>query len=93
MTVNSVDRVGLAEELREQAGVFVNQHVDVWVTVEDDGTLVLAAQDPVLLLRAAADWLDGGAAYEVVDARWQRQAVEPSQALRLTLRRPATAPG
>ncbi|MHA6764084.1 hypothetical protein [Streptacidiphilus sp. PAMC 29251] len=82
-------QAALAEELREQASSFVNQHVDVWVAVEDDGTLVLAAADPVLVFQAAADWLGEEAAYQVVDARWERRAVEPDQALRLTLRRAA----
>ncbi|MFI9102872.1 hypothetical protein ACIGXA_20355 [Streptomyces fildesensis] len=78
----------LVEELRERAGAFVNSHVDLWVTVEDDGTLILAGQDPAALFQAAADWLGDGPACAVVDTRWERGTAEPAHTLRLYLRPP-----
>ena len=85
-----VDRDGavVAQELRERAAAFVNDHVDLWVTAEDDGTLVLAAAGPVPLFRAAAEWLSAEPAYAVVDLGWERQDTEPSHTLRLRLRHP-----
>ncbi len=78
----------LVEELRERAGAFVNSHVDLWVTVEDDGTLILAGQDPAPLFQAAADWLAEGPACTVVDTRWERGTAEPAYTLYLYLRPP-----
>nr|WSX76193.1 hypothetical protein OH826_21560 [Streptomyces sp. NBC_00899] len=79
----------VAEELRERAGAFVNSHVDLWVTVEDDGTLVLAGESPKDLLQAAADWLAEGPEYAVTALDWRCQAGQPAYTARLTLR-PAT---
>ncbi|NEA60821.1 hypothetical protein G3I60_43365 [Streptomyces sp. SID13666] len=78
----------LVEELRERAGAFVNSHVDLWVTVEDDGTLILAGQDPAALFQAAADWLEQGPACTVVDTRWGCGTTEPAFTLCLFLRPP-----
>lgn len=79
----------VAEELRERAGAFVNSHVDLWVTVEDDGTLVLAGENPKDLLQAAADWLAEDPEYAVTALDWRYQASQPAYTARLTLR-PAT---
>ncbi|MCZ4119996.1 hypothetical protein [Streptomyces sp. H39-S7] len=78
----------LVEELRERAGAFVNSHVDLWLTVEDDATLILAGQDPVALFQAAADWLGDGPACTVADTRWDRRTTEPAHTLSLYLRPP-----
>ena len=79
----------VATELRERAGVFVDEHVDLWVEVQDEGTLVLAGQDAAAVFAAAADWLREGPEYTVQDARWERRDTEPAYALRLLLCRPA----
>ncbi|MFI0897270.1 hypothetical protein [Streptomyces sp. NPDC020983] len=76
-----------AEELRERAGAFVNSHVDLWVAVEDDGTLVLAGQNPGDLLQAAADWLADDPRYAVPALVWSCGEQEPAYTARLTLRR------
>ncbi len=76
----------MAEELRERASSFVNNHVDLWVTVDDDGTLALAANDATALLRAAADWLSEDPDRTVADVRWECRATEPTHTMRLTLR-------
>jgi len=82
----------VAEKLREKAGSFVNNHVDLWVTVDDDGTLVLAANDAVALLRAAADWLTDDPDHTVADGRWQSGPGEPGHTLRLALREAGPVP-
>lgn len=76
----------MAGELRERASSFVNNHIDLWVTVEDDGTLILAANDATALLRAAADWLGEDPDRTVADVRWECRATEPTHTMRLTLR-------
>ena len=81
----------LTEELRERAGSFVNNHVGMWVTAEDDGVLVLGGNSPAELFEAAADWLKEGPAYEVAGAVWTRQVTEPAYVLRISLRRPVSA--
>ncbi len=78
----------VADELRGRAGAFVNHHVDLWVTVEDDGTLQLGGADPAALFRAAAEWLTGGPAYTVAGVEWEHGSGEPALTLRLRLRRP-----
>ncbi|QMU77099.1 hypothetical protein GXW83_16665 [Streptacidiphilus sp. PB12-B1b] len=75
----------VAEALRERASSFVNNHVDLWVTVDDDGTLELAADDAVALLRAAADWLEEDPDQSVADLRWERRSSRPGYTLRLAL--------
>ena len=82
----------VARELRDLASSFVNDHVDLWVTVDDDGTLSLAANDPASLFRAAADWLTDDPDHTVADARWESGAAEPAHTLRLTLRPVDVAP-
>ena len=84
------DRTSVAVELRERAGVFVDKHVDLWVSVEGEGTLVLAAQEPDTVFAAAADWLREDPRYTVQDVLWQRQDGEPAHALRLMLCHSAT---
>lgn len=79
----------MAEKLRERVSSFVNNHVDLWVTVENSGTLVLASNDPVALLRAAADWLAEDPEHTVTDGRWQSGPGEPGHTLRLALREAA----
>ncbi|MFC7183336.1 hypothetical protein ACFQMG_27700 [Kitasatospora paranensis] len=81
----------VAEELRDRAGAFVNSHVDLWVAVEGEETLVLAGDDARALFQAAADWLGEGSRHEVADLRWTRQPATPTQALRLRLVPPGTA--
>ncbi|MGW5355233.1 hypothetical protein ACWERV_32530 [Streptomyces sp. NPDC004031] len=81
----------VADELRERAGAFVNTHVGLWVAVEDDGTLALAADSAVDVFRAAADWLAEGDAYTVTGLTWQQQADEPRYTARLALRRSGEA--
>ncbi|QMU70550.1 hypothetical protein [Streptacidiphilus sp. P02-A3a] len=76
----------MAEELRERASSFVNNHVDLWVTVEDDDTLVLAANDATALLRAAADWLGEDTDLTVADVHWECRSTEPTHTMRLALR-------
>lgn len=76
----------VARELRDLASSFVNNHVDLWVTVDDDGTLSLAANDPAALFRAAADWLTDDPDHTVADARWETRTAEPVHTLRLVLR-------
>ncbi|WP_371477114.1 hypothetical protein [Kitasatospora sp. NBC_00315] len=90
--ITDLEDMSVAEELRTRAGAFVNHHVDLWVAVEDDGTLILAGADPAVLFRAAADWLADGPAYTVAEVHWERQASEPALALRLRLERPGAAP-
>ncbi len=86
------DGQAMAEELRETAAAFVNSHVDLWVGVEDDGTLVLAASEVADLFRAAADWLaEEDSRYEVLDVRWERRAEQPANVLRLRLGRAGDA--
>ncbi|WP_329500390.1 hypothetical protein [Kitasatospora herbaricolor] len=76
----------LAQALKDRAGAFVNSHVDLWVGVEPDATLVLAGNDAQALFQAAADWLaDDPQDVDVVDVGWERQAAEPTQALRIRL--------
>ncbi|MBC3840671.1 hypothetical protein GXW82_11580 [Streptacidiphilus sp. 4-A2] len=82
----------VAEELRARAGVFVDKHVDLWVAVQDDGTLTLAGQDPVAVFAAAADWLREGPRYTVKDVRWEHRDAEPGNALQLLLCHPADGP-
>jgi hypothetical protein len=79
----------LSDELRDRAGAFVNNHIDLWVAVEDGGVLALAANEPAALFQAAADWLRDGPDYAVTDAMWLHQEIEPACTLRLTLRHPA----
>ncbi|SEF55851.1 hypothetical protein SAMN05216223_101330 [Actinacidiphila yanglinensis] len=81
----------LADELRERAGSFVNNHVGLWVAVEDDATLLLAANNPVDVFQAAADWLAEGDALTVTGLTWEVQAGEPAYAARLFLRRSGEA--
>ncbi|MFC4031863.1 hypothetical protein ACFO3J_10265 [Streptomyces polygonati] len=78
----------LADELRDRAGSFVNNHVDLWVAVEDDGVLALAGNDPAAVFQAAADWLRDGPDHLVTAAGWDFRTAEPACTLRLTLRRP-----
>jgi hypothetical protein len=78
---------GFADELKERAGAFVNDHVGLWVAVEGEGTLVLAANNPVDVFQAAADWLAEGDAVSVTGLTWQVQASEPTCTARLALRR------
>ncbi|MFI0941364.1 hypothetical protein [Streptomyces sp. NPDC021020] len=78
----------VADELRERAGSFVNAHVGLWVAVEDDGVLVLAADNAADIFQAAADWLTEGDAYTVTGLAWQHQTDEPHYTARLTLRHP-----
>ncbi|MHA6757063.1 hypothetical protein ACXKR8_000660 [Streptacidiphilus sp. PAMC 29251] len=78
----------VAQELRERAAAYVNNHMDLWVTADDDGTLVLAAQEPASLFQAAAEWLNQGPAYTVLDVRWHRQDTEPAHTLRISLTHP-----
>jgi hypothetical protein len=87
MTIASESR-SVSDELRDRAGAFVNSHVDMWVTVEDDGVLILAGGDAATLFQAAADWLRDGPDYAVASVGWERQEAEPAYALRLALRRP-----
>ena len=89
----SISQDSVAVGLRERAGVFVDKHVDLWVTVEDEGALVLAGQDPVALFSAAADWLREEPHHTVQDVRWERRDTEPAYALRLLLSRPAAEGG
>ncbi|GHH83981.1 hypothetical protein GCM10018781_72360 [Kitasatospora indigofera] len=74
----------LAQALKDRAGAFVNSHVDLWVGVEPDATLVLAGNDAQALFQAAADWLADDP-QDVLDVGWERQAAEPTQALRIRL--------
>ncbi len=83
-----LNSTSVADELRARAGAFVNHHVDLWVTVEEDGTLLLGGSDPAALFRAAAEWLTDGPAYTVADVHWERSRTEPALTLRLRLRRP-----
>lgn len=83
--------LSVADELRERAGSFVNAHVGLWVAVEDDGTLVLAADSAADVFRAAADWLSEGEAYTVAGLTWHHQAGEPAYTARLALRRAGEA--
>lgn len=85
---NTPANTTVAEELRDRASSFVNNHVDLWVTVEDDGTLVLGSDDAVALFRAAADWLEEEPRCVVADAHWENRQTEPAQTLRLLLRSP-----
>lgn len=87
MTIDSDSR-SVSDELRDRAGAFVNSHVEMWVTVEEDGVLILAGGDPAELFQAAADWLREGPGYAVVSVGWERQETDPAHALRLALRRP-----
>lgn len=89
--INDLQNQSLAEELRERAGAFVNSHVDLWVAVEDDGSLVLAGNSPADVFQSAADWLNDGAAYTVAAASWHHQESEPAYTLRLTLLHPEDA--
>jgi hypothetical protein len=75
----------LADELRDRAGSFVNDHVDLWVAVEEDGVLALAGNEPSAVFQAAADWLREGPGHVVADAVWTYQAIEPACTLRLRL--------
>ena len=79
----------VAVELRERAGVFVDEHLDLWVAVQDGGILALAGQGPAAVFAAAADWLREEPHYTVQDVRWQRRDTEPVYALRLLLCHPA----
>jgi hypothetical protein len=79
----------LSDELRDRAGSFVNNHVDLYVAVEDGGVLALAGNDPAEVFQAAADWLRDGADCVVADAAWIHQRTEPACTLRLVLRRAA----
>ncbi|MET9222628.1 hypothetical protein ACIOC1_14200 [Streptomyces sp. NPDC088197] len=87
MTIAS-DSQSVSDELRDRAGAFVNSHVDMWVTVEDDGVLILAGGDAAELFQAATDWLREGPSYTVASVGWARQETEPAYALRLVLRQP-----
>ena len=89
--ISDLQNQSLAEKLRERAGAFVNSHVDLWVAVEDDGTLVLAGNSPADVFQSAADWLKDGVAYTVAAASWHHQAGEPAYTLRLILRHPEDA--
>ncbi|MCX5208665.1 hypothetical protein OG689_05050 [Kitasatospora sp. NBC_00240] len=80
----------LAQALKDRAGAFVNSHVDLWVGVEPDATLVLAGNDARALFQAAADWLADDP-HDVVDVGWERQQAEPTQALRIRLAPRGTA--
>jgi hypothetical protein len=90
MTMSS-ESPTLSEELRERAGAFVNSHVGLWVTVEDEGVLILAGNAPGALFEAAADWLKEGPDYAVAGAVWTRQPGEPGYVMRLTLGPPESA--
>ncbi|MEW2516556.1 hypothetical protein [Actinacidiphila alni] len=83
--------LSVTEELRARAGAFVNSHQDVWVTVEDGGELVMAADDPAVLMQAVADWLKEGPDYAVPLATWTTASAQPLYTLRLTLRAASTA--
>ncbi len=77
----------VADELRARTSAFVNHHVDLWVAVEGEGTLVLAGDDQAAIFRAAADWLADDPFFSVLDVRWERQDTAPTHTLRLVLRR------
>lgn len=83
----------LVNELKERAGSFVNVHVGLWVAVEDDGTLVLAADSPQEVFQAAADWLaeTDMDACAVAGVTWQRQTATPNYTARLSLCREGRA--
>jgi hypothetical protein len=83
-----IEQGSVAEKLRERAAVFVNEHVDLWVAVQGEGTLALAGQDPAAVFAAAADWLREGPHYTVQDVHWERRETEPTYALRLLLCHP-----
>ncbi|SFF77186.1 hypothetical protein SAMN05216251_12837 [Actinacidiphila alni] len=83
--------LSVTEELRSRAGTFVNSHQDVWVTVEDDGELVMAADSPAVLMQAVADWLKEGPDYAVAAATWTTARTQPVYTLRLVLRAAPTA--
>jgi hypothetical protein len=83
--IPDLDGSAMAAALRERVASFVNDHVDLWVTVDDDGTLLLAGNDASALFRAAAEWL-AEPGCTVADVRWERRSREPAYALRLTLR-------
>lgn len=82
------ERCDLAELLRDRVAVFVNDHPDVWVAVEDGGSLVLASDDEALLFQACADWLRQDLDVWVKDVAWQHLddgGAGPRCALRLQL--------
>jgi hypothetical protein len=80
----------VTEGIRARSSGFVNDHADIWVAAEEDGVLALGSGDPVLLFDAAADWLREDPELRVVDVRWEQQAAEPANVLRLRLGRRAT---
>jgi hypothetical protein len=51
------EQINVAEELRARVGVFVGEHVDLWVEGQDEGILTLGAPDPAAVFAAVADWL------------------------------------
>ena len=88
---SELHNLSVADELRERAGTFVNAHVGLWVAVEDDGVLVLAADSAADIFQAAAEWLTEGNAYTVTGLIWQHRADEPRYTARLALRRSGEA--
>ncbi|WP_037569919.1 hypothetical protein [Phaeacidiphilus oryzae] len=72
--------------IKDRSSAFVDDHADVWVTGEDGGVLVLAADDCSLLFDAAADWLREEPELHVIDAQWQLGPVPPRHLMRLRLR-------
>ncbi|WP_269855858.1 hypothetical protein [Streptomyces sp. RPT161] len=78
----------MVERLRHRAAAFVDGHAELFVTVEDDGTLMFGGDDQAGLFRAAAEWLEEDPACTVAGVAWGPAATEPPWTLALHLRHP-----